>query len=128
MTIEEKRKAILAYCRHHHCVECPINASEIPCRAVDVDTAAVTEMHYDLLFPDNQPTTSAVEHPGHYNREGGMECIDEMELIFGKEATMHFCLLNAWKYRYRAGAKNGAEDLKKADWYIAKYAELQEGD
>ena len=66
-----------------------------------------------------------VNHPKHYNRENSMECIDEMELIFGVEATMHFCLLNDWKYRYRAGDKNGQEDIKKSDWYIKKYKELK---
>lgn len=66
-----------------------------------------------------------VEHPKHYNREGGMECIDEMVLLFGYEETMTFCKLNAWKYRYRAADKNGEEDLKKSDWYLQKYAELK---
>lgn len=65
-----------------------------------------------------------VEHPSHYNREGSMECIDEMILIFGVEAVKNFCLCNAWKYRYRAADKNGAEDLAKSDWYIRKYKEL----
>ena len=65
-----------------------------------------------------------VDHPNHYN-QGGMECIDEMLLIFGKDAVMNFCLCNAWKYRYRANAKNGQEDLDKANWYINKYKELK---
>ena len=65
-----------------------------------------------------------ISKPKHYNREGGMECIDEMILVFGKEAVEHFCLCNAWKYRYRATDKNGEEDLKKSDWYLKKYKEL----
>lgn len=68
-----------------------------------------------------------VNHPVHYEREGAMECIDEMLLIFGKEAVMNFCLCNAWKYRYRASAKNGDEDYFKSDWYLRKYRELKEG-
>lgn len=71
---------------------------------------------------------SNVEHPKHYNREGGMECIDEMILIFGKEYTKHFCLLSAWKYRYRAADKNGEEDLKKSDFFIKIYKELCQDD
>lgn len=67
-----------------------------------------------------------IKKPKHYNREGGMECIDEMLLIFGKEAVKNFCLCNAWKYRYRAADKNGEEDLKKSDWYVNKYKELCE--
>ena len=65
-----------------------------------------------------------VNHPAHYNREGGMECIEEMLMIFGKDAVKTFCLLNAWKYRYRAADKNGEEDLKKSDFYIKKWAEI----
>lgn len=65
-----------------------------------------------------------VNHPKHYNRENAMECIDEMVMLFGREETQIFCKLNAWKYRYRAAEKNGVEDLKKSDWYIQKYKEL----
>lgn len=69
---------------------------------------------------------SNVDHPNHYNREGSMECIDEMVMIFGKKTVMDFCLCNAWKYRYRAADKNGAEDIAKSDWYIQKYKELKD--
>lgn len=65
-----------------------------------------------------------VNHPKHYNRPNGMECIDEMVLIFGIQEAKTFCKLNAWKYRYRAADKNGKEDLEKSDWYIQKYKEL----
>ena len=67
-----------------------------------------------------------INHPSHYTH-GGMECIDEMLIIFGKEAVMNFCLLNAWKYRKRALYKNGEQDMEKSDWYIAKYKELASG-
>lgn len=65
-----------------------------------------------------------IEHPAHYTREGAMECIDEMKLIFGNEILRHFCLCNAWKYRYRALYKNKEEDMQKSHWYLRKYAEL----
>lgn len=67
-----------------------------------------------------------VDHPSHYNRNGAMECIDEMILLFGIEETMSFCKLNSWKYRSRAMDKGGLEDMEKSDWYIAKYKELKE--
>lgn len=68
-----------------------------------------------------------VDHPRHYCRKGAIECIDEMELIYGPEALMWFCLLSSHKYRYRAGLKNdGFEDLEKSDWYMNKYKELKE--
>ena len=72
--------------------------------------------------------SEAVHHPNHYNREGAMECIKEMELVFGREAVKHFCLCNAWKYRYRSSAKNGEEDIRKSDEYMRIYKELCDGD
>lgn len=75
---------------------------------------------------ENLKPASAINHPPHYNREGGMECIDEMIIMFGIDAVMDFCKCNAWKYRYRAADKNGEEDLKKSDWYIKKYQELHD--
>jgi hypothetical protein len=75
--------------------------------------------------PEEKP--DMINHPRHYCREGAIECIDEIELIFGPEVTMHFCLGNVFKYRYRAGLKNnGYEDLEKSDWYMRKYKELKE--
>lgn len=69
---------------------------------------------------------SAVNHPKHYQNDGGLETIDEMILLFGLEETMIFCKLNAWKYRARATKKGSEkEDLEKANWYILKYAELK---
>ena len=67
-----------------------------------------------------------VNHPSHYNREDAMECIDEMVLVFGREAVKNFCLCNVWKYRYRASDKNGEVDLEKSDWYMKKYKELSQ--
>ena len=57
----------------------------------------------------------AVNHPAHY--QGKNECIDVMIAMFGKEAVKHFCMCNAYKYRFRAAAKNGEEDIKKAEFY-----------
>ena len=87
-----------------------------------------TEKAYALMFGNTKKEDNLVSHPNHYNREGAMECIDEMELIFGKQAVTYFCLCNAWKYRYRASDKNGEEDLKKSDWYMRKYKELVNGE
>ncbi len=65
---------------------------------------------------------SNVNNPQHYNH--GLECIDEMEAVFGVRATATFCLLNVWKYRNRSVYKNGEEDMEKAAWYMEKYLEL----
>lgn len=65
-----------------------------------------------------------VNHPKHYNRDGAMECIDEMITVFGKDIVACFCLCNVWKYRYRASDKGHEGDLSKSDYYMAKYKEL----
>ena len=91
---------------------------------IKFEASAPTEQNEEVTNEvTNEVATNAVNHPSHYN-QSGMECIDEMVLIFGREATKHFCLLNAWKYRARAMYKNGQEDMDKANWYIAKYKEL----
>lgn len=152
MTLEEKRKAVMAYCGAHGLCSrvhptpdgrCPLRDFsgnclvgvesiernfEILCEAgVLSETGAVPDPETD---PNPEATPAPefdpVNRPKHYNREGAMESIDEMVLVFGPEAVMHFCLCNTWKYRYRATAKNGEEDLKKSDWYMRKYKELKE--
>lgn len=61
---------------------------------------------------------SNVDHPTYY--QGEYECIDLMREIYGDEAVRNFCIINAYKYRFRAGKKQGEpakSDLDKADWY-----------
>ena len=77
---------------------------------------------------NNNTKEDVVNKPKHYNREGALQCIDEMILLFGVDVVKNFCLCNAWKYRYRAADKNGTEDLAKSDWYIKKYRELSGSD
>lgn len=64
----------------------------------------------------------AVNNPSHYKH--GIECIDEMILLYGVVETMCFCKLNAHKYRKRAFEKGGKEDMDKSDWYMKEYAYL----
>lgn len=66
--------------------------------------------------------TEQVNGPAHYN---GTEVIDKMVQDYGASAVRWFCLLNAVKYRARAGKKPGnaaEQDEAKAAWYEA-YAE-----
>lgn len=59
-----------------------------------------------------------INHPSHY--QGKHECIEVMRAMFGDEAVKGFCKCNSFKYRFRAGKKDGQsadQDLKKAEWY-----------
>lgn len=70
-------------------------------------------------LPDHDP----VNHPSHYTTHpSGVECIDVAE-HFG------FCVGNCIKYLWRAGLKEGADelqDLKKAQWYLNREIERRE--
>lgn len=61
----------------------------------------------------------AVNHPPHYQTAAGIEAIDVIER-YGLDASWH--LGDAMKYLLRAGRKGSLlEDLRKADWYIARW-------
>lgn len=66
-----------------------------------------------------------VNHPDHY--KGKVECIDAMEELFGAKNVKMFCVINAFKYLWRAGKKHGnssAQDEAKALWYVTKGYDL----
>ena len=64
-----------------------------------------------------------VERPRHY-ASTSIECIDAMVETQGPEAVKDFCICNAFKYLWRHNAKNGDEDVRKANWYLNKAVEI----
>lgn len=64
-----------------------------------------------------------INHPSHFtSHPSGVECITIAE-------HHNFCIGNAIKYLWRAGLKEGSneiEDLKKAIWYIQREIERKE--
>lgn len=62
--------------------------------------------------------TDNVNHPSHYT-QGGVECIDAITAAtVNKTGIEAVCTANVIKYLWRYEAKNGLEDVKKAQWYI----------
>lgn len=65
-------------------------------------------------------------NPSHY-KQGKVECIDALE-----SATVHktgleaVCTANVIKYLWRYEAKNGLEDVRKAQWYLNKLIDYLE--
>lgn len=60
-----------------------------------------------------------VSHPSHYQSKSGLEVIDVIEAFTeGLEGIEAADTANAIKYICRWRAKNGAQDLEKAIWYI----------
>lgn len=77
----------------------------------------------------NEPTqqNDAVNHPNHYT-QGRFEVIDIIEdAVQGADPFEAVCLANVIKYTTRYRHKNGVEDLKKAQWYLAKLITILEG-
>lgn len=69
----------------------------------------------------------AVNHPSHYT-QGGVECIDALKAATtGLEGIEAVCTANAIKYLWRWKQKNGAEDLRKAEWYLNRLIAETEG-
>lgn len=105
-----------------------------------IDFLENNDLNYDSLYLNeekneedlneicNHPSKyEMVNHPNHYN-EYDIEVIDMMERIWGVEATILFCQMNAFKYRQRMGLKPGQpieQDLNKEKWYLKKAKELK---
>lgn len=67
----------------------------------------------------------AVNHPSHY--QGKVETIDAIESAcagIGPDAFKGYLTGNIVKYMSRWSRKGGAQDLKKAAWYLAKLLEV----
>lgn len=103
------------------CIGCPYdyNYADKPyyCNGGDENCTACWEREVE--------EQDIINHPSHY-QTGKYDCIEVMEEALGKEAVKDFCLCNAFKYIYRHKRKNGLEDIKKAQYYINKYVEMEE--
>ena len=64
--------------------------------------------------------TDHVNHPPHYTANGAIECIDAIEAALTPEEFRGFCKGNVLKYLWRMNHKGGAQDLKKALWYLQR--------
>jgi hypothetical protein len=68
-----------------------------------------------------------VSRPKHYSdTDGGIECIEAIEASMSMEEFKGFLKGNVQKYVWRYAQKNGAEDLKKAKWYLERLITLRE--
>lgn len=114
MTIDDKRAELIKICNSNYgCEGCPVFPL-IPSDGVcDPEYDDCVEQIYAALHASDKP--DSVNHPAHYS--GKHECIEIMRIMFGDEAVKAFCRCNSFKYRFRADRKNGAEDIRKAEWY-----------
>lgn len=65
-------------------------------------------------------------NPSHY-KQGKVECIDALEsATVNKTGLEAVCVANVIKYLWRYEAKNGVEDVRKAQWFLAKLIDYLE--
>lgn len=114
MSRDKKIVALREFCAKTSCTDCKL----YPCKPISGNDKQLDD-EYNKIMGNN------VDHPQHY--QGKYECIDEMVALFGVEAVKAFCKCNIYKYRYRSDRKNGAEDIEKAEWYMGKLMELENG-
>ena len=100
-------------------------------RAVAAEHAAATKAmeerdkrHAELPF-FKFPEADVVNAPAHY-AFGEIECIDAIRSCLGHEGFVAYCHGNLLKYTWRHKHKGkSAEDLAKADYYLARMRESE---
>jgi len=75
--------------------------------------------------PNKSDKPDMVNSPKHYDLPSGLEVIDIEIATQGKAAVMSHCVCSALEYLLRHKKKNGAEDVRKAHWWLSKYVELE---
>lgn len=121
---------------NHIRVEVRLHRGDIlgPCRAqyfvwdLSDSPAHVEIAEWRLVETKPAESEDKVNHPSHYTA-GGVECIDAIEAaVTGLQGLEAVCTANVIKYVWRWKLKNGAEDLKKARWYLDKLIKQVEGE
>ena len=116
-----------------HNIKCPLCKNFTSCAAMGISKEDVKNCGMFVLStsPDasRKPyVEDPVNHPSHYTN-GKVECIDAIEAAL----SSHTDPMDAWltgqviKYLWRWPMKNGKEDLEKAQFYLNRLSERQEG-
>jgi hypothetical protein len=69
-----------------------------------------------------------VDHPDHYTRDEAIECIDAIQASMRVDQYEGFLRGQVMRYIWRFKLKgHPTQDLRKAQWYLARLIELLEG-
>jgi hypothetical protein len=97
-------------------------------RTMSKDKADKITEKLDKLNNLDQKENYDFVNPEHY-KQGSMEVIDMMKLLWGTEALILHCEMSEFKYRMRLGRKPDQptdRDLQKAIWYQEKAKKLRD--
>jgi len=98
-----------------------VNYDPLPIIEPPIDCSPV---RLDNVIKHLNKQKEKVNSPAHYS-SGNVECIDAIESMLTKEEFIGFLRGNILKYQWRYKQKNGADDLKKAQWYFDKLKEKE---
>ncbi len=97
-------------------------------RTMSRETSDIITKKLDKLNNLDQKENYDFVNPEHY-KQGSMEVIDMMKLLWGTEALILHCEMTEFKYRMRLGRKPDQptdRDLQKALWYQEKAKKLRD--
>ena len=101
--------------------DCGLTALENAC-----GFTALNEKELQQEMIDSLPHTKNLIVPEHYGA-GKIQCIEMMLQTFGKQSTMDFCKLNAFKYLWRSTHKGKEfQDMDKASKYMEYWRVLND--
>lgn len=84
---------------------------------------SMISLNSEFSKPNHLPNIDNINSPAHY-ASGSVECIEALESL---GIAKDFCRGNAIKYLWRCESKGSTvEDLKKAQWYLARLIQLIE--
>ena len=84
------------------------------------------EMRMAQANKQSDNTVDMVNSPPHYNKSG-IETIEAIKAMTD-DGFEYYLQGNIMKYLWRYRYKNGAEDLKKAQWYLNELIDVVEND
>lgn len=139
MTKEEKISYMEGLCDSMMCRECPAFAVSEKVEVCDFSLMEENTLDEYLkafrMIPSGEcvcgedPVAQKIPdavHPNHYKLPNGMQVVDVEVAMLGKVAVKEHCLCTAVEYILRHKGKNGAEDIRKAHWWLSKWVELED--
>ena len=77
-------------------------------------------------YTDNR-SPDPVNSPTHYTHGGGIECIDAIDAMLGREGSLHYYEGTMMKYLWRWRHKGGLESLLKMRWFLDRMISTEQG-
>ena len=84
-----------------------------------ISKSAAQQQQQTVPPSPNTPAHDPVDRPLHYT-QGGIECLDAIKASMPREQFLGFLKGNEMKYVWRYQHKGGIEDLRKANFYLAR--------